>query len=190
VIGSLVVKMEETTENVILTDTQDRETGTMEKMLAHRQGLLHRAFSVFIFNSKGQLLLQQRALEKYHSGGVWTNTCCGHPRHGEVTTAAANRRLGEEMGMDCKLQHQFSFIYRAELDSDLTEHEFDHVFFGTTDALPELNKDEVMACRYITMNELAKQLKEQPQLFSAWLNICFERVSEHYAQFLTIQNEV
>ena len=117
-------------EKVILVDKTDHQIGEMEKQEAHIKGLLHRAFSIFIFNSKGDVLLQQRAFHKYHSGGLWTNTCCSHPRNGETTIQAANRRLMEEMGMSCSLTEEFSFIYKAKLDNDLYEHELDHVLFG------------------------------------------------------------
>ena len=127
-------------EKVILVDKTDHQIGEMEKQEAHIKGLLHRAFSIFIFNSKGEVLLQQRALHKYHSGGLWTNTCCSHPRNGETTIQAANRRLKEEMGMSCALKEEFSFIYKAKLDNDLYEHELDHVLFGTTDLQPQINK--------------------------------------------------
>ena len=116
-------------EKVILVDKNDRQLGLMEKQEAHVKGLLHRAFSIFIFNKDNKLLLQKRALQKYHSGGLWTNTCCSHPRENETTVEAAHRRLNEEMGMECKLELKFNFIYKAQLDNNLFEHEFDHVFF-------------------------------------------------------------
>ena len=128
-------------EIVILVDKTDNPIGEMEKQEAHIKGVLHRAFSIFIFNSKGEVLLQQRAFHKYHSGGLWTNTCCSHPRNGETTIQAANRRLKEEMGMSCALTEEFTFIYKAKLDNDLYEHELDHVLFGTTDLLPQINKE-------------------------------------------------
>jgi isopentenyl-diphosphate delta-isomerase len=170
-------------EEVILVNEHDQATGTMEKMQAHLDGALHRAFSVFVFNTKGQLLLQQRALSKYHSGGVWTNTCCSHPRPGETNGDGANRRLMEEMGLQCPLQHIFSFTYRAELDGGLTEHEHDHVFFGVSDDAPTPAPAEVMDTIYMDMNELQYKLTAEPQLYSAWLNICFDRVLESYGRF-------
>ena len=130
-------------EKVILVDKNDNEVGTMEKQEAHVKGLLHRAFSVFIFNDKNELLLQRRAVNKYHSGGLWTNTCCSHPRQNEKTKDAAKRRLLEEMGMRSTLKKQFDFIYKAKLDNNLYEHEFDHVFFGFTNDLPIINQEEV-----------------------------------------------
>jgi isopentenyl-diphosphate delta-isomerase len=165
-------------EQVVLVDQQDQQMGTMEKMEAHRKGLLHRAFSVFIFNSKGELLLQQRARDKYHSAGKWTNTCCSHPRPGEKTADAALRRLNEEMGLQCKLEHRFSFLYQADLENQLSEHEYDHVFFGYTDALPILNPEEAIAFRYISIRALSLELEQQPGEFTAWLKICFPKIME------------
>ena len=167
------------TEQVILVDHRDNEIGTAEKMEAHLQGLLHRAFSVFIFNSKGELLLQQRALIKYHSPGLWTNTCCSHPKPGEDTISAAHRRLQEEMGLSCDLQLAFSFVYKAELDQGLTEHEFDHVFIGKTDLLPETNPEEVMAHRYISTDQLNEWMEKDQRQFTAWFKICWPTVKEH-----------
>ena len=137
------------TENVVLVDTKDCELGVMEKMEAHEKGLLHRAFSVFIFNDKNQLLLQQRAFSKYHSGGLWTNTCCSHPRKGETYKEGAHRRLLEEMGMTCDLEKVLDFIYKAKLDNNLTEHELDHVFVGYCNSNPEINLEEVMIYRFV-----------------------------------------
>ena len=166
------------TESVILVDGQDHMTGTMEKMEAHRLGVLHRAFSVFIFNKKGQLLLQQRALDKYHSGGKWTNTCCSHPNPGEETIEAAHRRLKEEMGMECTLHYAFSFIYQAELEDGLSEHEFDHVFWGINDSEPIPEPKEAAAFKFLSMKELASDLKLNPGYYTEWLKICFDRVVE------------
>ena len=123
-------------EQVILVDKDDKQVGLMSKLEAHEKGVLHRAFSIFIFNSKYELLLQKRASSKYHSGGLWTNTCCSHPREGEDTLDAANRRLNEEMGIKTSLRKVYDFIYKAELDNQLTEHEFDHVFYGVFDNDP------------------------------------------------------
>ena len=172
------------TENVILVDENDRETGLMEKMEAHLQGMLHRAFSVFIFTSKGELLLQQRAEDKYHSGGKWTNTCCSHPREGENTVNAAHRRLKEEMGMNCKLVYGFHFIYRAELLNGIYEHEYDHVFFGVSDQTPVPDPAEVASFKYVDMISLANDIRVNPQLYTEWLKICFDRVTETYQEIL------
>lgn len=167
-------------ELVILVDHEDRETGVMEKIQAHREALLHRAFSVFVFNSKGELMLQQRAMGKYHSPGLWTNTCCSHPRPGEDTETAAHRRLQEEMGFDCSLTKIFHFTYKAPFDNNLTEHEVDHVFVGFSDALPSVNPDEVESFRFATLNDISVEMAENTELFTVWFQIAFERVAEYY----------
>jgi len=158
---------------VILVDQNDVEIGTKEKMEAHRNALLHRAFSVFIFNSKGELLLQQRAIEKYHSGGLWTNTCCSHPFPGEKTDDAANRRLNEEMGLETNLEFKFKFLYKARLDNELTEHEIDHVFVGYSDEKPQLNVDEVGDYKYMTLENVQKSIAIDPELYTVWFKIIF-----------------
>jgi len=163
-------------EQVIIVDDKDNPVGTMEKMEAHRKGALHRAFSVFIFNSQGELLLQQRALEKYHSGGKWTNTCCSHPRPNEKTIDAAKRRLKEEMGIKCTLSYSFQFYYKAEFDNGLIEHEIDHVFFGLSDSTPQLNPNEVLSYQYISLNDLKKEIQLYPDKFTPWFKICFDQV--------------
>ncbi|UKT65329.1 isopentenyl-diphosphate Delta-isomerase [Pedobacter mucosus] len=158
----------------------DLPQGHMEKLEAHQKGVLHRAFSVFIFNSKNELLLQQRAFDKYHSGGVWTNTCCSHPRVGENNLNGATRRLQEEMGMTCDLQYQFSFTYKVDFEDGLTEHELDHVFFGKSDSLPKINKSEVQDFRYVNLESLIKDIECNPKNYSPWLKICLDTVVEHY----------
>ena len=163
-------------EDVILVDEQDTVTGTMEKMEAHLSGRLHRAISVFIFNTKGELLIQQRALDKYHSGGKWSNTCCSHPRPGEDTTDAAHRRLFEEMGLECKLRFGFSFIYYAEMATGLSEHEFDHVYLGISDNEPVPDPEEVAAYKYISADELETELRHYPEKYTEWLNICLNKL--------------
>ena len=163
-------------EEVVLVDVNDNVIGYMEKMEAHEKGLLHRAFSVFIFNSNNQLLLQQRAISKYHSGGLWTNTCCSHPRKNETFHNAANRRLFEEMGMACELKEAFNFTYKSFLDKGLIEHEFDWVFVGKSDNLPDINKEEVESYRYIDLNELVKDIDQNPELYTEWLKICINRL--------------
>jgi isopentenyl-diphosphate delta-isomerase len=165
-------------EQVILVDQHDQQIGTMEKLAAHRSGKLHRAFSVFIFNNKGELLLQQRALHKYHSAGLWTNTCCSHPKPGETTSDAVKRRLQEEMGMACNVSYGFNFTYQANFDNNLIEHEFDHVYFGISDELPLPNPDEVANFKYCNLTTLGKDLKQNPDQYSAWLNICYQRMVE------------
>jgi isopentenyl-diphosphate delta-isomerase len=170
-----VKKME---DHVILVDEFDQQTGTMEKLEAHQTGKLHRAFSIFIFNSRDELLLQQRAFDKYHSGGLWTNTCCSHPRPGEDLADAVNRRLREEMGMVSELDYGFPFTYQAAFSNDLIEHEYDHVFFGYSDVLPVINPDEVASYKYISLAALQQELVDNPAQYSAWLNICFDKVLE------------
>ena len=163
-------------EKVILVDKNDNEVGTMEKQEAHVKGLLHRAFSVFIFNDKNELLLQRRAVNKYHSGGLWTNTCCSHPRQNEKTEDAAKRRLIEEMGMRSTLKKQFDFVYKAKLDNNLYEHEFDHVFFGFTNDLPIINPEEVEEYTYKTLEDIGNEMKTIPDKYTEWFKICFREV--------------
>ena len=171
-------------EQVILVDIDDNVLGTMEKMDAHVLGKLHRAFSIFIFNTSGELLLQQRALTKYHSGGKWTNTCCSHPRLGEETLDAANRRLLEEMGMKCDLQYAFNFTYKAELLDGIEEHEYDHVYFGISDELPVPDPEEVSAYKYLSMDVLSKDIEQNPNEYTEWLKICFKQVQESTKRLL------
>jgi isopentenyl-diphosphate delta-isomerase len=171
-------------EQVILVDIEDNVLGTMEKMDAHVLGKLHRAFSVFIFNKAGELLLQQRALNKYHSGGKWTNTCCSHPRLGEETLDAANRRLREEMGMKCELLYAFNFTYKAELLDGIEEHEYDHVYFGVSDELPVPDPEEVSAYKYLSMNLLSKDIEQNPEDYTEWLKICFKQVQDSTKRLL------
>jgi isopentenyl-diphosphate delta-isomerase len=168
-------------EFVVLVDEQDNAIGTMEKQQAHVEGVLHRAFSIFIFNSEKKLLLQKRASSKYHCGGLWTNTCCSHPRENETVLDAANRRLEEEMGMSCNLQSIFSFVYKAEFENGLTEHEFDHVFFGESNSTPTLNLEEVEDFRYVGMEELQIEINENPTHFTPWFLIALDRVKEFNA---------
>ena len=172
------------TEKVILVDKNDKEVGSMEKQEAHVKGLLHRAFSVFIFNDKKELLLQRRAFSKYHSGGLWTNTCCSHPRKNEKTLDAAKRRLAEEMGMGSVLKKQFDFIYKAKLDNNLYEHEFDHVFFGLTNALPQINKEEVEDYAYRTLDDIGKEIKITPEKYTEWFKICFKEVIKSHRNII------
>lgn len=166
-------------EYVVLVDREDNELGLMEKQQAHMAGLLHRAFSVFVFNSNGELMLQQRAASKYHSPTLWTNTCCSHPRENESYKDAAHRRLVEEMGFECELNYKFNFIYKANLENGLTEHELDHVFIGTFDGVPQLNADEVMAYRWVDMEELKKDMQNNPQNYTAWFKIIFDQYISH-----------
>ena len=167
-------------EKVILVDKNDQMLGLMEKQEAHVKGLLHRAFSIFIFNKDNKLLIQKRAFHKYHSGGLWTNTCCSHPRENETTIEAAHRRLNEEMGMKCKLELKFNFIYKAQLDNNLYEHEFDHVFFGFSNDLPKINKQEVDSYKYESLNFLKEDIILSPNKYTEWFKICFQEVDKNF----------
>ena len=166
--------MEET--QVILVNEKDEPIGIMEKMEAHRRGVLHRAFSVFIFDSKGRMLLQQRAAEKYHGGLLWTNACCSHPYPGETVEAAAQRRLQEELGFQTPLQKLFAFTYKAEVENGLTEHEFDHVFAGTYDGDIEPDSTEVAGVVYRDMEAIKADLEKNPKKFTAWFRLAFGRI--------------
>ena len=166
-------------EMVVLVDERDNEMGTMEKMEAHEKGLLHRAFSVFVMNSSGETMMQKRADHKYHSGGLWTNTCCSHPRQGEGIEEAVHRRLMEEMGFDCEVRKMFDFIYRADLDQGLTEHEFDHLFIGYFDGTPKINPDEVSEWKWMSIEEIQKDLVAHPENYTEWFKIIFERFSNN-----------
>ena len=165
-------------DKIILVNEHDDMVGIMDKMEAHRQGLLHRAFSIFIFNGKGEILLQQRALSKYHSGGLWTNACCSHPEPGEDIEAAAHRRLVEEMGFDTPLIKLFDFIYKAELDKGLVEHEFDHVFTGEFDGTVNYNREEVMDYCFKDFRETRYSLQTDPQKYTAWFRLALPRVED------------
>lgn len=170
-------------EFVVLVDENDQVIGQMEKMEAHEKALLHRAFSVMVFNSNNELLLQKRAYSKYHSGGLWTNTTCSHPRPGETILEAGSRRLNEEMGMTCELTQAFSFIYKAELDQGLTEYELDHVMIGFSDETPHLNLEEANAFKWMSMPDLKKDMVEHPQFYTAWFKILidqhFDTIQQH-----------
>ena len=167
-------------EQVILVDVDDCEIGLMEKMEAHKQAVLHRAFSVFLFNTQGKMLLQQRALTKYHSAGLWTNTCCSHPRPGETLENAVARRLMEEMGITTKVSKAFDFIYQAELPDNLNEYEFDHVFIGNYDDEVRPNHLEVANFVYQSMEEIAANLQSHPEKYTVWFKIAFPKVVEWY----------
>ena len=163
-------------QQLILVNEKDEMTGTAGKMEAHQKGLLHRAFSVFVFNSKGEMLLQQRAVNKYHSGGLWTNACCSHPQPGEETEEAARRRLKEEMGFDIPVTRSFDFVYKANFENGLTEYEFDHVFAGEYDGPVNFNKEEVMNVCYKTMEDIRAALKAAPQNYTAWFQLAFPKI--------------
>ena len=162
-------------EEVILVDRDDNPVGTMPKMEAHQKAVLHRAFSVFILNKEGQLMLQQRALHKYHSPGLWTNTCCSHQRSGETNLDAGVRRLYEEMGFEVPLEELFSFIYKAPFDNGLTEHEFDHVMQGEFNELPNINPEEVASWKWMLPDDIKKDIEKQPDLYTPWFKIIFEK---------------
>lgn len=166
---------------VILVNDQDVQVGSMDKLEAHQKGCLHRAFSIFIFNTKGEMLLQQRADTKYHSGGLWTNTCCSHPLPGEDTIVAAHRRLQEEMGFDTALTPAFQFVYRTAFDNGLIEYEYDHVFTGFSDALPEVDPTEVKRYRYALPAEIFSDILTHPALYTAWFKIAFPKMETYLA---------
>lgn len=166
-------------EQVVLVDKNDKVLGLMPKMEAHKKALLHRAFSVFVFNENCQLLLQQRALDKYHSPGLWTNTCCSHQRQDEGNIEAGRRRLQEEMGIKCKLKELFWFIYKAPFDNGLTEHELDHVLVGTHNENPIINYSEVAAFKWMTLEEVDTDIKINPNIYTAWFKIIFKEYLAH-----------
>jgi len=171
--------MTDNEEHVVLVNEQDEALGTMDKLQAHRDGLLHRAFSVFLFDEQGKLLLQRRAEGKYHSPGLWTNTCCGHPRQGEEIVQAAKRRLSEEMGIDTELQQRFQFLYRAEFGNGMIEHEVDHVLFGLAPGPPEADPTEVQDWTYADLHDLDADLRERPEHYTTWLHRCWPMILEH-----------
>lgn len=162
-------------EEVILVDEKDNFLGTMEKLQAHKKGLLHRAFSIFIFNDVGELLLQQRALTKYHSAGLWTNTCCSHPKPGEEILMAANRRLQEEMGFTTELTVKSNFIYKVKFENNLIEHEFDYILIGTYNKEPIINFEEVCNYKWANLNNLKKDIQNKPNEFTHWFKLAIEK---------------
>jgi isopentenyl-diphosphate delta-isomerase len=167
-------------QQVILVNENDEPLGQTEKMDAHRKGLLHRAFSVFIFDSKGRMLLQQRAPGKYHGGLLWTNACCSHPQPGETVEQAADRRLEEELGIRMPLEKIFSFTYRENVENGLVEHEFDHVFAGEYSGMIYPNPHEVSDYRFEEMQQIRSELEQQPEKFTSWFRLAFPRVEEWY----------
>ncbi|RMB56079.1 isopentenyl-diphosphate Delta-isomerase [Dokdonia sinensis] len=168
-------------ELVILVDEQDNEIGLMPKMEAHEKAVLHRAFSVFILNDKNELMLQQRALHKYHSPGLWTNTCCSHQRQGETNVEAGKRRLQEEMGFQTDLKETVSFIYKAPFDNGLTEHEYDHVLLGYSNEAPKINPDEVASWKWMEVAAVKDDIEQQPGLYTAWFKIIFDKFYKEIA---------
>jgi isopentenyl-diphosphate delta-isomerase len=167
-------------EKVILVDKNDKEIGIGEKLQTHKKGELHRAFSVFVFNSKDELLLQKRAKSKYHSGGLWTNTCCSHPKPGELIEKTIHRRLKEEMGFDCNLKQIFNFYYKEKLDNIFFEHEWDYIFFGKFDGEPMPNPEEVDDWKWISLEELKKDMLKNSGNYTAWLKILIDKVIYYF----------
>lgn len=167
---------------VILVDELDRQLGTAGKMETHVKGLLHRAFSVFIFNAKGEMLLQRRAGSKYHSGGLWSNACCSHPQPGQDTRSAAEQRLQEEMGFATRLEKIFDFVYKYEFENNLTEYEFDHVFTGEYEGEIILNKEEADDFCFKDVKEIGQLLKTHPQKYTEWFHLAFPRVEEWWSR--------
>lgn len=173
--------MDPTHEEVILVDENDREVGSMEKLEAHEKGLLHRAFSIFLFNENGDMLLQKRAAHKYHTPGLWTNACCSHPRMGETMDEALRRKLAQEMGIACPVKKAFGFTYKSQLGKGLTEHEYDHVYFGYFGGEPKPNPEEVEDWKYAPIAGIKADLKVHPEQYTPWFKMLFDRITE-YAQ--------
>jgi isopentenyl-diphosphate delta-isomerase len=165
---------------VILVDKNDQVIGYGEKLEVHKKGLLHRAFSIFIFNSRGEILLQKRSSEKYHSPTLWSNACCSHPSAEETMESSAHRRLQEEMGIQCSLEHLFSFIYRAELENSMIEHEVDHVFLGRYDGPITPNPKEVEEFKWMKLKDLSRDINQNPDKYTEWLKIILSEILDHY----------
>lgn len=161
---------------IILVDESDNEVGTGEKLEVHKLGKLHRAFSIFIFNSKGELLIQKRAHTKYHSGGLWSNTCCSHPRPSEDLEITAHRRLKEEMGIDCDLKEIYKFIYKIKFENELTEHEYNHVLVGNSDNAPVVNPEEAEDWKWFDTRLLSEDIKNHPDKYTYWFKISLDEV--------------
>lgn len=164
---------------VILVNQQDEQIGLMEKLRAHESAVLHRAVSVFIFNKKGELLIQKRASDKYHGAGLWTNTCCTHPCDGESNVECAHRRLREEMGFEAQLDERFSFTYKSNVENGLIEHEFDHVFFGVYDGEIKPDPKEVEDYTFVSLGNVSKDADQHPEQYSIWFRIILEKFKEH-----------
>ncbi len=173
-----------TEEQVILVDENDNQIGLMPKMEAHEKALLHRAFSVFIFNDKNELMLQQRAMHKYHSPGLWTNTCCSHQRNGESNLEAGKRRLQEEMGFITDLEESTSFIYKAPFDNGLTEHEYDHIMIGYYNGDPNINEHEVASWKWMPLEDVKVDMAIYPESYTAWFKIIFNK----FYKFINVNN--
>ena len=169
-------------EKVILVNEKDEQIGLMPKMEAHEKALLHRAFSVFVFNEKNELMIQQRAHEKYHSPGLWTNTCCSHQREGETNVEAGKRRLQEEMGFSTDLEDTISFIYKAPFDNGLTEHEFDHILVGNFFGEPSLNPEEANDWKWVALEDLRQDMNKNPDIYTEWFKIIFDKYYQHISR--------
>ena len=174
-----------TEEQVILVNEADQQIGLMPKLEAHQKAVLHRAFSVFILNDKNELMLQQRAEHKYHSPLLWTNTCCSHQRDGETNIQAGSRRLMEEMGFEADLRELFHFIYKAPFDNGLTEHELDHVMIGYFNGNPEINPEEVAQYKWMTIEDVKKDMSVHPDIYTVWFKIIFDKFY-HYLEDHTL----
>ncbi|WP_318643456.1 isopentenyl-diphosphate Delta-isomerase [Flavobacterium ardleyense] len=168
-------------EEVILVNEKDEQVGTMPKLEAHEKAVLHRAFSIFILNDKNEVMLQQRAAHKYHSPLLWTNTCCSHQRVGETNIEAGTRRLQEEMGFVTEIKELFHFIYKAPFDNGLTEHELDHVMVGYFNQEPQINEDEVASWKWMTTEDIKKDINNSPELYTEWFKIIFQKF-DHYLE--------
>lgn len=162
-------------EQVILVNKNDEKIGLMPKTEAHEKAILHRAFSVFVFNDKNELMLQQRAVHKYHSPLLWTNTCCSHQRDGESNLDAGKRRLKEEMGFVCDIKEVTSFIYKAPFDNGLTEHELDHIMIGYFNENPMINKEEVESFKWMTLQDIKRDIAKFPEVYTEWFKIIFKK---------------
>ncbi len=170
---------------VILVNEKDQSVGEMEKLEAHQRGLLHRAFSVFVFNDKNELLLQKRALSKYHSGGLWTNTCCSHPEPNESNLNAAKRRLKEEMNYTCELKEGFSFIYKIDFENGLSEHELDHVIIGAANEDPILNPEEASDFKWLSIEEIETQIETNKNEFTYWFILILTKYKNELLQSIS-----
>jgi len=166
-------------EQVILVNERDEKIGLMPKLEAHQKGILHRAFSIFVYNDKNELMLQQRALNKYHSPGLWTNTCCSHQRDGETSLEAGKRRLQEEMGFTTPLKETNSFIYKAPFDNGLTEHELDHILVGNYNGIPKINQTEVASWKWMTLEQVQNDIQINPDDYTAWFKIIFDKFHQN-----------
>ena len=162
-------------EKVILVNENDEQIGLMEKIEAHEKALLHRAFSVFVYNDKNEVMIQQRALSKYHSPGLWTNTCCSHQKEGETNVEAGKRRLMEEMGFQTDLKEVTSFIYKAPFDNGLSEHEYDYILVGHYNEEPKINPDEVASWKWMSLEDIKKDMSNHPEKYTAWFKIIFDK---------------